>query len=103
MTRVNHTDAELTLVDRQRKPGVPYPDDIFVWRKAQAATIAAVEAEQPGGSGDLARPSDPESPERTRLSGDSAVSARRLAAVLARGSSGDSATTILRLVLAGED
>jgi hypothetical protein len=45
MTSVKLTLAEITLLDRQRKQGIPRSDDIFAWRKANAAAIAAIEAE----------------------------------------------------------
>ena len=43
MTIVKLTPAELRLLDIQKARGIPYPDDIFAWRKANAAAIAALE------------------------------------------------------------
>ena len=43
MTLVKLTPAELRLLDIQKAKGIPYPDDIFAWRKANAAAIAALE------------------------------------------------------------
>ena len=43
MTLVKLTRAELRLLDIQKVRGIPYPDDIFAWRKANAAVIAALE------------------------------------------------------------
>ena len=43
MTLVKLTPAELRLLDIQKARGIPYPDDIFAWRKANAAAIAALE------------------------------------------------------------
>jgi hypothetical protein len=34
MTLVKLTRAELRLLDIQKARGIPYPDDIFAWRKA---------------------------------------------------------------------
>ena len=34
---------ELRLLDIQKARGIPYPDDIFAWREANAAAIAALE------------------------------------------------------------
>lgn len=45
MTTVKLTPAELRLLDIQRARGIPYPDDIFDWREANAAAIAALEPE----------------------------------------------------------
>ena len=35
--------AELHLLDIQKARGIPYPDDIFAWREANADAIAALE------------------------------------------------------------
>ena len=43
MTTVKLTPAELRLLDIQKARGIPWPDDIFAWRKANAAAIAALE------------------------------------------------------------
>jgi hypothetical protein len=43
MTTVKLTPAELRLLGIQRARGIPFPDDIFAWRKANAAAIAALE------------------------------------------------------------
>ena len=43
MTAVKLTSAELRLLDIQKARGMPYPDDIFAWREANAAVIAALE------------------------------------------------------------
>ena len=43
MTLVKLTPAELRLLDIQKARGIPYPDDIFAWREANAAAIAALE------------------------------------------------------------
>jgi hypothetical protein len=43
MTTVKLTPAELRLLDIQKARGIPYPDDIFAWREANAAAIAALE------------------------------------------------------------
>jgi hypothetical protein len=43
MTLVKLTRAELRLLDIQKARGIPYPDDIFAWRKANAAAIAALQ------------------------------------------------------------
>ena len=43
MTLVKLTPAELRLLDIQKARGIPFPDDIFAWRKANAAAIAALE------------------------------------------------------------
>jgi hypothetical protein len=43
MTRVKLTPAELGLLDLPKARGIPYPDDVFAWREANAATIAALE------------------------------------------------------------
>ena len=45
MTKVKLTPTELRLLDIQKARGIPHPDDIFAWRKANAAAIAALEAE----------------------------------------------------------
>ena len=45
MTLVKLTPAELRLLDIQKARGIPYPDDIFAWREANAAAIAALETE----------------------------------------------------------
>ena len=45
MTLVKLTPAELRLLDIQKARGIPFPDDIFAWRKANAAAIAALETE----------------------------------------------------------
>ena len=39
MTTVKLTSAELRLLDIQKARGIPYPDDIFAWREANAAAI----------------------------------------------------------------
>ena len=43
MTSVKLTPAELRLLDIQKARGIPFPDDIFAWRKANAAALAALE------------------------------------------------------------
>jgi hypothetical protein len=43
MTETMLTPAELLLLDIQKAQGIPYPDDIFAWREANAAAIAALE------------------------------------------------------------
>jgi hypothetical protein len=45
MTTVKLTPAELRLLDIQKAHGIPYPDTILAWREANAAVIAALEAE----------------------------------------------------------
>ena len=45
MTTVKLTPAELRLLDIQKARGIPFPDDIFAWREANAAAIAALETE----------------------------------------------------------
>jgi hypothetical protein len=45
VTSVKLTRAEITLLDRQRKQGIDHPADIFAWRTAHAAELAALEAE----------------------------------------------------------
>ena len=45
MTLVKLTPAELRLLDIQEARGIPYPEDIFAWRKANAAAIAVLETE----------------------------------------------------------
>jgi hypothetical protein len=45
MTTVKLTPAELRLLDIQKARGIPYPDAILAWRKANATVIAALEAE----------------------------------------------------------
>ena len=42
MTLVKLTPAEIRLLDIQRAQGIPFPEDIFAWRKANAATLAAL-------------------------------------------------------------
>ena len=51
MTKVKLTPAELLLLDIQKARGIPFPDDIFAWRKANAAALAALEldADAPAG------------------------------------------------------
>ena len=43
MTCVKLTPAGLRLLDLQKARGIHYPDDIFAWREANAAAIAALE------------------------------------------------------------
>ena len=43
MTLVKLTPAELRLLDIQKARGIPFPDDIFAWREANAAALAALE------------------------------------------------------------
>ena len=43
MTLVKLTRAELRLLDIQKARGIPFPDDIFAWRKANAAVLAALQ------------------------------------------------------------
>ena len=43
MTEVQLTEAELRLLDIQNARGIPFPGDIFAWREANAAAIAALE------------------------------------------------------------
>ena len=43
MTLVKLTPAEIRLLDIQRAQGIPFPDDIFAWRKANAAALAALQ------------------------------------------------------------
>ena len=43
MTLVKLTPAELRLLDIQKARGIPFPDDIFAWRKANAAVLAALQ------------------------------------------------------------
>ena len=43
MTLVKLTTAELRLLDIQKAQGIPFPDDILAWRKANAAALAALE------------------------------------------------------------
>lgn len=45
MTSVKLTRAEITLLDRQRAQGIEHPADIFAWRTAHAAELAALEAQ----------------------------------------------------------
>ena len=45
MTTVKLTTAELRLLDIQKAQGIPFPEDIFAWRKANATAIAALEAD----------------------------------------------------------
>ena len=49
MTKVKLTPAELRLLDIQKARGIPWPDDIFAWRKANAAAIAALEPQTEAG------------------------------------------------------
>jgi len=49
MTVVKLTRAELRLLDIQKGQGIPFPDDIFAWRKANAAAIAALEPQAEAG------------------------------------------------------
>jgi hypothetical protein len=49
MTLVKITPAELRLLDIQKGRGIPCPDDIFAWRKANAAAIAALEPQAEAG------------------------------------------------------
>jgi hypothetical protein len=44
MTTVKLTPTELRLLDIQKARGIPFPD-IFAWREANAAAIAAPETE----------------------------------------------------------
>jgi hypothetical protein len=43
MTSVKLTPAELRLLDIQKARGIPFPDDIFAWREANAAALGALE------------------------------------------------------------
>ena len=43
MTTVKLTSAELRLLDIHKARGIPYPDDIFAWREANAAAMTALE------------------------------------------------------------
>jgi hypothetical protein len=43
MTLVKLTPAELRLLAIQKAQGIPYPDDILAWRKANAAALAALQ------------------------------------------------------------
>jgi hypothetical protein len=43
MTTVKLTPAELRLLPIQKARGILWPDDIFAWRKANAAAIATLE------------------------------------------------------------
>ena len=43
MTLVRLTPAELRLLKIQKARGIPYPDDIFAWREANAAALAALD------------------------------------------------------------
>jgi hypothetical protein len=43
MTLVKLTPAEIRLLGIQRAQGIPWPDDIFAWRKANAAAITALQ------------------------------------------------------------
>jgi hypothetical protein len=43
MTLVKLTPAEIRLLNIQRAQGIPFPDDIFAWRKANAAALAALQ------------------------------------------------------------
>jgi hypothetical protein len=45
MTTVKLSVAEMRLLVIQRARGIPHPDDIFAWRKAHAAELAALEYE----------------------------------------------------------
>jgi hypothetical protein len=45
MTCVKLTPAELRLLELQSTRGIPYRDDIFAWRGANAAAIAALESQ----------------------------------------------------------
>jgi hypothetical protein len=45
MTRLKLTVAVIRLLDIQRARGIPYPADIFAWREAHAAELAALECE----------------------------------------------------------
>jgi hypothetical protein len=45
ITLVKLTLAELRLLDIQKARGIPFPDDFFAWREANAAAIAALETE----------------------------------------------------------
>jgi hypothetical protein len=42
MTTVKLTPAEIRLLDIQRAQGIPFPEDIFAWRKANAAALAVL-------------------------------------------------------------
>ena len=50
MTNAKLTPAELRLLNIQKARGIPYPDDIFAWRKANAAAIAALEPQIQAGT-----------------------------------------------------
>jgi hypothetical protein len=43
MTSLKLTAAELRLLDIQKACGIPFPDDIFAWREANAAALADLE------------------------------------------------------------
>jgi hypothetical protein len=43
VTTVKLTPAEIRLLDIQRAEGIPWPDDIFAWRKANAAALGALQ------------------------------------------------------------
>jgi hypothetical protein len=45
MTTVKLTPAELRPPDIQKARGIPFIDDLFAWREANAAAIAALETE----------------------------------------------------------
>ena len=42
MTLVKLTPAELRLLDIQKAQGMPYPENILAWRKANATAIATL-------------------------------------------------------------
>jgi hypothetical protein len=44
VTTVKLTPAEIRLLKIQRAQGIPYPDDIFAWRKANAGALTALQA-----------------------------------------------------------
>jgi hypothetical protein len=51
MTSVKLTPAELRLLRIQKARGIPWPDDIFAWRKANAAALAALESQSQAEAG----------------------------------------------------
>jgi hypothetical protein len=51
LTLVKLTSAELRLLNIQKARGIPYPDDILAWRKANAAAIAALEPQNQAEAG----------------------------------------------------
>ena len=67
MTLVKLTPAELRLLDIQKARGIPFPDDIFAWREANAAALAAQEPAPPSPRSSYERAAPDPRPDRRRL------------------------------------